>query len=298
MRFKTGITIRKLVLIILTFLYLHACVDSIPLYQEDGQRKLFVICEMTSGEDIIADVTFTGSSVGVAPDILMKPDTFNFAIAEGYKDFGVPFIYDQTSKKFLIKKQALPLQTNEIYKFRGIGANKNSSEPNVTIPRAINIDTLILENVVRSTEQGKKITRLDCTIKITPPEVLPAYFHIIPKSENNGIWIVKSVLRDQSASKRLNHKDGLLIDYSRLTNNEIHLSLEITETSETNFVDLELFNTSSSYYQFNYYISNINSGNYDQNTEIPAIAGFNIKSDKAFGTFSAKTLSKKSVKIK
>ncbi|MBK9567438.1 MAG: hypothetical protein IPO37_20410 [Saprospiraceae bacterium] len=60
--------------------------------------KLFVVCEMTAGQDIIADITFTGDTKGVSPSQLMRPDTFDFSISEGEKDFGIPFQYDEMIK--------------------------------------------------------------------------------------------------------------------------------------------------------------------------------------------------------
>lgn len=299
MRIKTGIIIRKLIFIISAIVCIYSCVDTIPLPDEDGERKLFVVCEMTVGAKIFSDVTYTGNtSGGLNPSVLMKPDTFNFAIAEGDKDFGVPFTFDKGEKRFVINKESLPLTTGQKYKFRGIGANKNSSEPAVIIPEAVIIDTIIIEKVSRNIIQNKYFTEVNCRIRLKTPINTIAYFHIVPKTENQGNWVVKNIINDQSAFKRLRHRPGLLVDYARLSNDEISLTLEITEEKETKTVDMDIFNTTISYYQYNYYMSNITSDSYGQNSEIPAITGFNIKTDKAFGTFSAKTLTKKTVNIK
>ncbi len=299
MWFKTGIAIRKLIFFITTVIYFTSCVDTIPLPDEAGERKLFVICEMTDGENIYADINFTGNTIGeLFPSALIKPDTFNFAIAEGDKDFGVPFIFETNEKRFIIKKQSLPLSVGEKYKFRGIGANKNSSEPSVIIPEFLKFDTIIIERVSRNIIQNKFITEVDCRIKVKKPQTFPAYFHIVPKTENKGDWTIKNLVKDQSAFKILKHRPGVLVDYSRLTNDEIVLTLEVSEENETKSVELDIFNTTLSYYQYNYYISNVTSDSYGRNNEIPAIAGLNIKTDKAYGTFSAKTLSKLNANIK
>ena len=299
MWFKTGITIRKLIIFLSILIYFYSCVDTIPLPDEAGDRKLFVICEMTVNAKIYSDITFTGnSSGGLSPSALINPDTFKFGIAEGDKDFGVQFTFDKDEKRFFINKESLPLTIGQKYKFRGIGANNNSSEPSVIIPEAMRIDTIIIDRVSKNMVQNKYFTEVDCRIKIIKPNNSSTYLHVVPKTENQGNWLIKNFANNQSAFKRLKHRPGLLVDYTRLTGDEISFTLQITEDKDTKTLGIDMFNTTISYYQYNYYISNITSDSYGQNNEIPAIAGFNIKTDKAFGTFSAKTLSQKAVNIK
>lgn len=253
---------------------------------------------MKIGSDIHADISFTGNTVGLDPSSLSRPDTFSFSLTEGEKDFGIPFIFNNTSKKFEIKKETFPLTTGVSYKFRGLGINKNSSEPVIVAPEFLQLDTILIENVRQIIVQGKIVTEVDCNIKIKSPINPNSYFHFIPLLDSSQFFKIKAFHSNHSAFKRLKHKPGFMVDYTRILDNEIKITLEATTEKEINFVNFELYNTTLSYYQYNYYISNITTDSYTQNSEIPAIAGFNIKSDKAFGTFSAISGITKTIRIK
>lgn len=287
--------IRVLLYIAFFIFCITSCIEDIPLQSESDAMKLFVVCEMTAGQDIIADITFTGDTKGVSPSQLMRPDTFDFSISEGEKDFGIPFQYDEMIKKFVIKKESLQLVTGEKYKFRGIGIIKNLGEPVISIPQGLKTDTIIVKNVIRSIIDGKHLTQLECEIKIAKPANSQSYFYIIPVNEAKNTYQVKSFLKDHSAFKRLKNKPGFLVDYSRMSDDNITLILEISDDKESSVVDFSLLNTSKSFYEYNYYMSN-NTGS--PTNESPPIAAFNIKTDQAYGSFSAKSMSQTVVRFK
>jgi len=274
--------IRIFFYIALTIISFASCVEELPLQSLDEDMKLFVVCEMTVGDDIIADITFTGNTNGSLPAPLMRPDTFSFSLSEGEKDFGVPFNYDTALQKFYIKREQMQLITSEKYKFRGIGTNKNFTEPTIFIPEALTVDTIMIKDIKLSIVNGKYITQLECKIKINKPSSDQSYFHFIPVNENK-------------AFTRLKHRPGFLVDYSRITGDEMTFNLEISNEKASTLIDFSLYNTTKSFYEFNYYMSN-NTGTITN--ESPPIAGFNIKSEKAYGTFSARSKTESIVKFK
>lgn len=287
--------IRIFFYIALTIISLASCVEELPLQSLDEDMKLFVVCEMTVGDDIIADITFTGNTNGSLPAPLMRPDTFSFSLSEGEKDFGVPFNYDTALQKFYIKREQMKLITSEKYKFRGIGTNKNFTEPTIFVPEALSLDTIMIKDIKLSIVNGKYITQLECKIKINKPSSDQSYFHFIPVNENKEVFQVTSFVKDQSAFKRLKHRPGFLVDYSRITGDEMTFNLEISNEKASTLIDFSLYNTTKSFYEFNYYMSN-NTGTITN--ESPPIAGFNIKSEKAYGTFSARSKTQSIVKFK
>ena len=252
---------------------LASCIDVLPIPSDIGEKKLFVVCEMQVGEHVKADVTYTGTANGVLPKDLEVPDTFNISLAEGDKDFGVPFRFDSKEEMFLIEKDLIPLKQGVRYKFRGIGNNPNTSEPSVVIPEPVLIDTVILSEINTYSENSKFVTSMKCIVKIS-------------KTENNQIWTVTRFEKDQGGLKRLHHREGFMVDYARLTTDEIHLSLTLTSSSLPTRIKMDVSNVTSAFYQYNNYLSNIVSDP-GQSAQIPAIAGFNINTEKAFGSFSA-----------
>ncbi len=276
---------------------LTSCIDVLPIPSDVGEKKLFVICEMQVGDHIKAKLTYTGTANGVLPKELEMPDTFNLSLAEGDKDFGVPFRFDPKESSFLIEKNLIPLKQGVRYKFRGIGNNPNNSEPSVVIPEAVLIDTIILNEINAYSENNKIVTTMQCIIKISNAENKPAYLYLVPKTENDQIWAVTRFEKDQGALKRLHHRDGFMVDYSRLTMDEIHLTLTLTDSKRPAVIKMDMSNVSTAFYQYNTYLSNIVSDP-GQTAQIPAIAGFNINTEKAFGSFSAINTTQRSFEIK
>ncbi len=276
---------------------LASCIDVLPIPTDIGEKKLFVVCEMQVGEHIKAEVSYTGTANGVLPKDLEMPDTFNLSLAEGDKDFGVPFRFDSKEEMFLIEKDLIPLKQGVRYKFRGIGNNPNTSEPFVVIPEPVLIDTVILSEINTYTENSKFVTSMKCIVKISKNENKPAYLLLVPKTENNQIWTVTRFEKDQGGLKRLHHREGFMVDYARLTTDEIHLSLTLTASSYPTRIKMDVSNVTSAFYQYNNYLSNIVSDP-GQSAQIPAIAGFNINTEKAFGSFSAINTTQRSFEIK
>lgn len=276
---------------------LTSCIDVLPIPSESGDQKLFVVCEMQVGDHIHAKVSYTGTAHGILPKELELPDTFNLSLAEGDKDFGIPFKFDIKERMFFIEKNLMPLHQGVRYKFRGIGDNPNTAEPFVVIPEPVLMDTIIFDDISSYTENDKVVTTVQCIIKIASSQSKPSYLYFVPKTENNLFWKVTRFGKDQGALKRLYHRDGFMVDYSRLTSDEIHLTMTLTDGTSPDQLKMEMSHVTTAFYQYNTYLSNI-ATDPGQSAQIPAIAGFNINTEKAFGSFSAMNTTLRTFQIK
>lgn len=266
--------------------FLQSCVDVLPVPSPSDDRKLLIVCEMTVGHDIKADVSYTGTLSGVKPANLEVPDTFNFSLVEGEKDFGVAFRYNARDSLFQIPKSNLNLRTGETYKFRGAGSNANTSEPRLVIPDGPLVDSITVDQFSSAVVGGKTVTEVVVAVKFRGATPATEYFHLIPFTEKKELWEVVSFEKDFQAYKRLNHKKGILVDASRVKDSIIKLRLRLSSDAIPEYLYLDFGNATESYYKYNYFLSNTVTDP-KQTSENQAIAAFNISTPKAYGTFSA-----------
>jgi hypothetical protein len=271
-------------------------VDDLPLPTNDVERKLFVVCEMKVGEDIIADIAYTGNTKGTKSEPVEDFENYTFAIAEGETDLAFDFIYNGREKNYFIPNKKLNLKQGERYKFRGIGSNGNFTDPVVTIPTSMNLSDVKTEIVALSQQDGKYFTKVKCNVELGLKYDDETYFFIIPTT-GNGNKGKTTFIKDFQAFKDLSHKNGFLVDYNRITNNEIEFFFEFQENIPSDTINIEFGNVSPSFYWFNHYYSNLVSG-IEFETSNPAISGLNVKTDKAYGTFSAISSFTKQYKIR
>ena len=278
--------IRHLLLISFFGILLQSCVDVLPVPSPSEDKKMFVVCEMTVGKDINAKVSWAGTLDGIKPRPLEVPDTFFFSIVEGDKDFGVKFIYNARDSFFVIRRENLQLRPGENYKFRGAGTNSNTSEPSLIMPSGPVIDSISISEFTTEVVNGKSVTEVVAAVKYRQDNLNPGFFHVIPKSEKKDNWEVVSYEKDFQAYKRMNHKEGLLVDCSRVKDKSLKLRLRMQADYVPEFLYLDLGNATESYYKYNFYLSNTVTDP-GQSSENQAIAAFNILTPKAYGSFNA-----------
>lgn len=275
---------------------IYSCVDVLPIPQDDNQRKLFVDCEMKVGENIEANIQYEGNSRGLSPQYIERPDTFTFTLAEGDTDFGVPFVYDYDNKIFVIKKNQLPLKAGVKYKFRGVGINKNSTEPFIFIPTGAPIDTVFAEKINTPTIDGKSYTMIRCTLRMKTDVENSDHLYIIAKTEDNKVGL-PYFEQDFAAYKKMKHRDGFLVDQSRLKTSDLIFNIALEGAQSPKAFLLDIGNVTKSFYQFNLFKSN-SFTDPGQTAENPAIGSFNIDTEIARGSFSAFNTSSIKILIK
>lgn len=263
-----------------------SCVDDLPVAVSNEDKKLFVICEMNVGDTVIADISYFGKIGGSISVPLVDFDDYTFAIAEGETDLAFSFSYNPRETNYFIENTRIKLKPGVRYKFRGIGSNNNFTDPTIAIPNALVLGDVKL-TIVDSTElDGKYITKVKCNIKLGAKYGDETYFYIAPSAINSTSTNV-TFSKDFQAYKNLSHKAGFLVDYKRITDNELEFFVEVTEAVKTKSIEIEYGNVTPSFYHFNQYYSNLITG-LDFETSHPAIAGLNVKTEVAYGTFSAK----------
>jgi hypothetical protein len=245
---------------------------------------------MKVGSDIIADVSFLGDLQGKPFQPVPKQDTLglsNLSLVEGDIDFGVPFLYSNETKNFGILKNRVSLKEGVPYKLRGIGINELGNTPTLMIPSPVDIDSIV---AIKSS--GTLIT---LKIFISKYKLKNENYYIQVRDEMGKD--VKTVFQKNiDAYKALTHKSGFLVSGSRVQDGMLEIMIDESNQSNLKNLKVEISNVSSSFYDYNYFYSNAaeNPGSLLN----PATAAFNIKTDMAYGSFSALNSTEKIIPVK
>jgi len=262
------------------------CVDITPLTTIVSGDKIFVLCEMEAGKRIEANIYYTGDLLGGEIKRVTNQDFMSFALAEGDKDAGYAFEYDSHDSIFYINTDKFEIKSGLTYRFLGIGASSIGGDPKIRIPIPIALDSFHVHKIELGDVDGKMKTNLETTMTIPSGVSKSSYFYIILTSENNAVWSVDKFPNHAMAYNKLSHSAGFLVDYSMISGNELKLNVSISEAVATSKVNVKLYNVTESFYRYHLYASNVLSSSTSHNAN-PSIAGFNIQTDKAVGSFSA-----------
>lgn len=240
---------------------------------------------MKVGEQIEAGIKFTGNTSGLKPEFLMKPDTFSFSLAEGDTDLGADFQYSEKHQNFYITTSQLSIKQGVKYKFRGIGQTEKFAEPNIVVPNGLSlgeVNTTLMNS--DKTENGY-VTRVKCSFNVNNLINDAGYLFVVPGTIEGKVVNI-TFDKDYGAFKNLMHREGFLIDRSRISDDQIEFLVTLESESKPSQLKLEMGNTTKSFYEFNIFLSNTYSDP-NQTSENQVIAGLNIWTDKAIGCFSA-----------
>lgn len=273
------------------------CVEITPLSPFVSDHKIFVICEIESGKRIEANIYYAGDVEGKEIKRVTNQDLVSFALAEGDKDSGYAFEYDSNDSIFFIDTNKFEIKSGLTYRFLGIGMAANGVDAQIIIPVPIVLDTFKVDKFEIGFDGEKTKTNLETTMTIPSGVKKSSYFYIILTSENNAAWSVDKFQNNVLAYNALSQRNGFLVDYSMVDGNEFKVNISISESGATSKVNVQLYNVTESFYRYNLYVSNITSASTSLN-ENPPIAGFNIQTDKALGSFSALSGTTKTYRIK
>lgn len=281
----------------LFFFFTFGCVDIIPLTTIVSGDKIFVLCEVEAGKRIEADIYFAGDVDGKKIKRVTDQDLEALSLAEGDKDTGFEFEYDNKDSIFYIDSDKFEIKSGLTYRFLGVGKSTHGGEPNINMPHPITLDTFqVLKYEI---DQDEKIIKTNLQTSLILPRSVnkSSYFYIILTSENNAIWSIDNFEYNAGSINKLSQRAGFLVDYSKVDGNEIRLNISISESLATSAVNVRLYNVTESFYRYNLYASNIITASSSFNIH-PPIAGFNIQTDKAIGSFSALSGTSHSYKIR
>jgi hypothetical protein len=270
---------------------MQSCVTEVTL--EDEDKKFFAVCELRAGEPVRATVKNTGNTGDLSPLDLHKPDSLKMTLGIGNTDEARDFVYQPRTKDFGIDPKFVP-QAGVSYRLAGL-SNFKIGEPDATL--VMPVPVVVSEAKAQIAESTDKFKTIEVNIRVAPPTTLPAFFYLEPKVAGKNIET--EFVKDITAYKPLNHKDGFLVDHSRIKNNTIKLHLIIPANQDVKTIESEISNVTPTYYYYNIYKSDLVSP-VNSTSIVPTIVGdaFNIRSSTTYGSFSAITPSYISVEVR
>lgn len=270
-----------------------------PLEPIDNEaNKLFLECEMQVGELIFAHVTKSGSFNGQSPQSYVDTNLVRLSLRESAKDYNIAFKYNVRNKRYEIPKSEMTISSGKTYIIEGV---YNEREPKIvaslTVPNLVYLDSLVIVDyrITKISDNVAK-TYAEFQLKLPKSGYSSDYLHLILKDKNDKSINSIDFINSNQSIFELKHKEGFLINTTRVEGNFVTFKIEHTSEDELSEISIIIRNTTESYYLYNKFKSNSEGAT---STSInPAIAAFNINSKVGYGSFSAFAETRKNYTIK
>ncbi len=242
---------------------------------EEESEELSFVSEINPNDPIVANLFKTINLIGDNSNIDISLAEINF----GGTDFPTVFtkiIYTSQDDQFILRnKDFRPTPGNTYWIEAWLpGSDLDTIKARTFVPQPIglsNAEVLSIEEVVVSEEESHY--NISLAMAIEEPVSQPAYFQILPsrlkstfRMDANGQMSITnspekerlnivSIESAQNAVQRIKHKDGVFIDYSRLTDDVVILNLSTSEPLKSeeeiiNILDIEVNTLSEELYQY------------------------------------------------
>lgn len=301
---KTKIKTKSILkLILFSFILgLTSCVDILS-FDEVDESHIFVNCELIKGSpNVVATISTSNNLNGTQP--ISVPESAIVELSLG-TETPLRLWYNSKDQQFVNSND---LDWSQVAKFElNVNipeSNIENVKSNVEVLKANTIDTILASKVVE-VEIGEDIFyKREVTIVFDPPSELPAYYELNFSEKltvsNNGILTEIGDFEEINEIEfesggfgvvDMKHKNGLLIDQSRLVDDELTFTMTSAfpiELDNQSFskVKTNLGSISKTYYD--YHKAKSNSYNRDEGVLIDrTIWGSNIEN--GFGLFSSTT---------
>ncbi|MBK6784524.1 MAG: DUF4249 family protein [Saprospiraceae bacterium] len=276
---------------IIILFFITGCVESLPLTEEvEVQHKLFIECELQANEEITAYVSRPGYLNGNLQHLPpLDTSEIYLTLSELNKDYVVHFKYNERLKHYFIDSSFFKIQKGVSYVLKGFIIDSDNEINIMTeTPGRFLYDSVSVVNASFVTTSDNKVLTT-ATIRV--------YYNPLKNSENHFLHLElykKQMTEevslypqtDKSAFFRLAHRNGILVDMTRMENKKyFDLLIEDVNVSRPDSFNFYIKNTTKPYYDYQKFKSNVpkeplSSGN-------PAIAAFNINNTAGYGTFSS-----------
>jgi len=286
-----------------------SCVDRISI-PDNEDSKLVLNCEITRGHGEITATLSTSNNLNATSPITV-PDNAEIKLTKNI-DEAYFLTYDPVRNLYFNNNF---IWTSEVGQLRLTANVPNSDFPEVTATAVPLQAVWIADNKISATPaeiveiDGQSYFERVLTIETSEPVVKPAYMELhvtellttfeldengekvyISTGSKNNVEIVK-VINGSAGMLQMEHRDGMLIDHSRLENNtftiKVRSAYPITMDNQVfDKLNVMLYTVDKNYYNFNRAWSNTVSANNGQYTD-PPIWNNNIK--EGFGHFSVRT---------
>jgi len=304
-------TVRILQFLFFTLL-LHSCVDRISI-PEEKSGSLVLNCEAVIGSDSVTATLSTSNNLSGSEPIIAPEDAVIeiFGIRDNF-DAKFTLHYVPEERVYRTKDNISALWTGMSQHRIRASIPSDLYEPvdaKVTMPRANTVATVTGGPTVEA-EVGTDVYQgRDITITLEEPEVKPAFYQISVRekltttftnedgeieynitSEEIPMEIV-DVISGGAGAVNMVHKDGLLLDQSRLEDNTFSISVNATSPKQSEdqvlstFI-VEVLSVTKDFYDYHKAKSNTITGS-DGTLNEPPIWASNING--GFGLFSTTT---------
>ncbi len=280
---------------ILVFLLiaLYSCYNEYIPTSQSTDQKLVAIAELEAGS--IGHIHL-GSTFGINMEEveldheISKIDIINFPESNGPEEYR----YDKALKRY--ENPTFKPIEGGIYQLL-IDANIDGISQISSFSRVPYMTNYLSEPVVSQATlvnvENKEISHFNVEFSIDQNQDDDNYFHLVPGIDENNSLIVDKITEGENALHSLVHRDGILIDKSKLSaGNTMSFSLKTTNTLEVSnsdplFLYLELRTITKEYYDFHLAISRQGSTNAGPYT-LPVSSFTNIENGYGlFATYSS-----------
>lgn len=281
-----------------------SCVNKLTIPNEDLSAKFHLVCEVAPGQPITAVLYTTTDANGLNP-VEFPPDA-EITISEVGKDDSFGLVFDENELFYASASGSVSAGKSYEIRCNTFNSILNNISAMTKIPRKSGIDTIIIDSTTKiETEEGVFFSS-DLSIVFEDPEIKPAYFHLIPQTEpvilsedpqgnpiytSNGSlqnYIVTDILEGLNGTEILKHRDGFLVDHSRLIDQTLKVRMvnayALTNEELLAQVFIKVKSVSESYYRYHVAESRISAAGNNGGGPIP-ISYTNF--DEGYGAFTS-----------
>lgn len=311
---------QRTIVYLLVFVFLQACREDYTLELPDSEPSLSLFAELSPGDPIEVSV-LTTQIFGQPASLEVAEDAILLLSGTDMQNNHTGMVYIPEKKKYVLINTGFRPKERSTYEIMAFlpGFTADTLRARTYVPPPVNVREIkVLTN--NRFETGESTFNHRIVIGITIGEAIekPAYFHLIPQRAiaefridqngnkhitESGLFEVMEIVEIRTARNAVNkweQKDGLFIDYSRITDELIEIELTSRSPLQSvkevlDRIQLELRTISPELYAYHQQLHRRIISN-QTNYSYPAAAFSNVQNGKGvFGAYSA-TLS--SVKLK
>ena len=236
----------KPIYILLLLLTLASCREDFDLGSSgDQSENLSFVSEISPNSPVIADLAKTISLIGEQSDVDISQTEINFKGTDLPTLF-TKVIYRPEEGDFILRNTDFRISPGETYEIEAWlpGTDIDTIRAMTHVPEPMGLSNVSIGDI-RQIERGNDESDFEFELSMTidRPTVQPAYFQIVPSrlkstqridqsgqpqithtNETEELQII-SVSTGRNAISRLTHRSGIFVDYARLGDEEIVITV-------------------------------------------------------------------------
>jgi len=243
-------------------------------------QNLSIVSEIDPSSPVVAQLAKTISLIGQESDVDISQAEISFSGTDLPTVF-TKVIYISQEERFVLRNNEFRVSPGETYEMKAWlpGTDIDTIFARTRVPEPVGLDNVeILE--VNEIVVSDVLSHYETVVAISfeQPLIQPAYFQLIPyrqlstfrtdqsgqilitdTSEREGL-VISSIESGSNAATQLTHKPGLYIDYARLNNQELVVTLRteqplIKSEELVNKLNLDVHTLSEELYDYHFSLS-------------------------------------------